>query len=894
MKEKKKRLAQVGGNNPASLSIAAIIDRSSRPSEADSEYQTKSSIAQKNKSADEPKFSRKYTDEQKQAMDKAGIGKSKTGESIKASFDKHKNNFKTKLRQGLVDQYASFKDILQDKRAWMLSALTNSSNGALEAAMEYGSPVLKDGVITVDTKKKSLKSILKPLGDELDDWLLWQAGHRAARLKKRDKERLFSNVDIDALKSLNQGRLKNGGSREALYESVRNDFEDMGAAINQIAVDTGLIGAEQAKTWKNEGFYVPFYRILQEDNAARGPQMSGGLTRQTAFKKLKGADIPLNDLMSNVLMNWSHLLGASLKNQAARAALESAESMGLAEKVNTHTKSKKAIWIRKDGQQIYYDLDGSDEGQLVLNSLMSLNYSGMNNFAMKTMRKFKRALTIGVTASPSFKVANLIRDSIHSIAVADMDVNIVKNVANGWQATKKDSDTIAQMIAGGGAFGDSGYVHGADPDAIKILVDKGVARETILTGKYIKKFWNKYQDFGARMENVNRAAAFEKKIGEGKSLLEANFESRDLLDFSRTGSFEAVRMLSQVVPFLNARLQGLDKMARGVADPKQRKQFATVMATYGLISVALYLSMKDDDDYKEAEDWERDAYHMFKLPGSDIMYRIPRPFEVGSVATLLERAVEQAVNDDVHGELFAERLGHVLKDTLAMNPVPQAFMPVLEVWANKNSFTGRRIESMGMERMSPSERKKAWTSTTAIGLSAAMDKITWGNVVMSPVQIEHVVNGYLGWAGGTILATSDMLYRQAADTPSVPGKHWTEYPVVKRFAREGEGRHSKYTTQFYDNLQEVSRAWGDIKQAREFHELEKEKSLLEEHSGKLKHRKYYNRVMREMSKKRKEMMRVKLNKTMSSKMKQLKLKQLQRQYNRISRLAVEKTKDAFD
>lgn len=672
----------------------------------------------------------------------------------------------------------------------------------------------------------------------------------------------------------------------------------MNAAINQIGVDTGLINAREAEAWKDQGFYVPFYRMMEDDGDVRGPKVSGGLIRQRAYKKLKGADIPLNDLMTNVLMNWSHILGASLRNQAGVQALEAAvsPSIGLATEVTQAEASKKAIWVMKDGKKVFYELDDSQEGQLVLNALMNLNWSGLNNFAMKAMRKMKRVFTMGVTSSPEFRIANLLRDSIHSIAVVDMDTNIAKNISNGWKATNKKSQTLARMIAGGGAFGDSGYINGADPEAIKRLVGRGVGRETILTRNYLYKFWDKYQDFGARMENINRAAEFEKKLNkDGASLLEANFEARDLLDFSRTGAFEAVRMLTQVVPFLNARLQGLDKMGRSVRNKKQRRQFIAVVGVYSIASVALYLAMRNDPDYDEAEDWERDAYHLFKLPGSDIMYRLPRPFEVGLIATLLERAAEQAVNDEVHGELFAERLWHGIKDTLSINPIPQAFMPAVELWANKNTFTGRAIESMGIERMSPSERKKAWTSATAIEISAAMDAISWGKVVLSPLQLEHLVNGYLGWAGATALELADTLVSEPiAGTPDAPKKHWTERPIAKRFTREGDGRYSRYTTQFYDNLKEVTQAWGDIRQAREFQDLEKEKALLEEHTSKLKYRKFYNRVQRQLSNIRKQMTRVRLNRDLSALQKrEQQMKSLQKHYKETAKLAVEKTKDAF-
>jgi hypothetical protein len=799
-----------------------------------------------------------------------------------------------RIRQGLVDQYASFQEILDDPKAWMMAHLSHASGGALEAAMQYGRPYMKDNAVTVDTETQSLSELLQPLGSELDRFLEWIAGNRAERLKAQDKERLFSDVNIEALKSLNQGQMADGKDRAEVYEAVRKEFEGMNNAIVKIGVDTGLISKEEANIWKEQGFYVPFYRMLEEEGV-RGPQTLGkkGLVRQEAYKKLKGADLPLNDLLSNVLLNWNHVLDASLKNQAAVEALSAAEKMGLAESVNESAKGNKAVYVRIDGEKVWYDLDQSKDGQLVLESLSSLNYNGLNNFAMRMMRKVKRALTIGVTASPEFRIANLLRDSIHSIAVVDVDANIVKNIVRGWKGTKKSGKTKAQMIAGGGAFGDSGYIHGSDPEAIRHLVNKGVSRETILDGRrFIRKMWDKWEDFGARMENVNRAAAFEKKLRDGSSLLEANFEARDLLDFSRTGAWPAVRFLTQTVPFFNARLQGLDKLRRAAFDPRQRKRFYSTVAVYSLASVALYLMMKDDEDFKNAEEWERDTYHLFKIPGSDIMYRMPRPFEVGAIASMLERAVEQVVSDEVHGELFAERLWFALKETLAFNPMPQAFQPILEVYANKNSFTGRPIESLGMQlsNLSPTQRKRAWTSETAIGMSQVMDKVSWGKVVLSPVQIEHLVNGYFGWMGAQILgATDSLLTRPLSGAPEPPSKRMTDYPVLKRFLKEHPRRYTKYVSEFYERLEEVNSIYGDIKQMREFGEAEKALEMAEKEKNKLKARKYLNKVRRAMSDINKQITKIRLSRSMDPDEKRRRMDILQERKNKLAKAAVEKT-----
>lgn len=80
-----------------------------------------------------------------------------------------------------------------------------------------------------------------------------------------------------------------------------------------IAEQAGIINNDNRAMWRDE-FYVPFYRVM-EDDADRGRSGGNGLSRQEAYKKLKGGKQNLNDLMENTLMNFHHLLSASLKNR---------------------------------------------------------------------------------------------------------------------------------------------------------------------------------------------------------------------------------------------------------------------------------------------------------------------------------------------------------------------------------------------------------------------------------------------------------------------------------------------------------------------------------------------------------------------------------------------------
>jgi len=839
-----------------------------------------------------------YTPEQQDFIDTGDFGKGGQKQNFNDRFNEMRAGFKTKLRQKTVDQYASFKDILKNSASWMLSHVSHSVPGALESIITIGQPFMsKEGIVQVDSNQKSLNKVTEPLGKLLDQWTYWMAANRAHKLMKEGREHRFTQPQIDAGRTLNE-------KHKELFEQARKDFAQLEHAVVKMGVDTGVFNKEETERWKEDAFYLPFYRVLQEGEV-RGPRgiTNMGLVGQQAVKMLKGGTAPLGNLMVNVMMNWEHIISASLKNQAGRAALAQAEALGLATLVNKKLKSKEAVYIRKNGEEVWYEVSEP----LVLESLLALNWEGLNSRAMDVARKFKRALTIGVTASPEFKIKNLLRDTIHALAVTTISLDIGKNLTEGWKATVKGSVIAAQMLAGGASFGQSGYIHGSDPEAgarlAKQVLNKKLAEANLLdvniidTPAKLKKIWDAYQDFGARLENINRAADYVQSIARGDDLLTATFNARDHLDFTRTGTMTSVRFIAQLSPFVNARLQGIDKLARAAPgtmkewlDPREAIRFKAVVGVYSAMSIALYLAMKDDEDYKALEEWEQRTYHHFKMPDNETMFRIPRPFEVGAIAYLAESLAKVMIEDETHGVLFAERLGHTITDTLAFNPLPQIFNPALEIAVNKNFFTGKPIESpyARLSGMSPSQIRKAWTSETAIGIAAGFEKINWTKVKLSPIQVEHLVKGYLGWMGAMGMAGVDMLItRPITGAPSQPATKWTEYPGIKALVKTMPPRSTRYTTEFYEQLNKLNAAFMDIRDARKYKNIERELDTLKEHKNLTQLRRFYSIQNKELQK-ISERIKITHLSTMTAKNKRTEIDRLTVMKNRLTKLTSER------
>ena len=271
-------------------------------------------------------------------------------------------------------------------------------------------------------------------------------------------------------------------------------------------------------------FYLPFYREFEKDGETRvkGPAMTNNnvVNIRSVIQELKGQDLKTHDVLHNLMMNWHSLLNASMKNRAGVAAVEAAEKAGVARLLDkkeasqvrfAKTKSKtdkysNNVYVLRNGERKYYEIND----HFVLESLLQLNWQGPSGMFSRTMADFKRLLTITVTASPAFKIRNLIRDSVHSIAVSDLNYNIFGNVKEGISRAGISDPVYRKMIASGGAF-NFGFLHD-DPSAVRRILkyanknlprtDKELTSRVLDTpGKglnFLRKGWDKYGELGKR------------------------------------------------------------------------------------------------------------------------------------------------------------------------------------------------------------------------------------------------------------------------------------------------------------------------------------------------------------------------------------------------------------
>jgi hypothetical protein len=815
------------------------------------------------------------------------------------------DRFWQRLAQGIADQYRTIKDY--SPVGYMQARLSKSVDGALEGILFNGHVFNDGGALNIKPNTKGLIEAMQPLGNEVDRYQMWVALNREARLPEEKRSR---NDDMDYLVA-NRAKLAegtiDGKSRLDLYNSVLKDMNGINKSVLDVALDQGLIDKFSYDNFAGDMYYIPFYRQMEED--VRGGQTPSGLTRQNFSKALKGGgDRPFGDLMENTLRNWSHILSASMKNQAAVTTIRDASKL---DAVEPNLKGGMA-W--KDGKVVYektgelvgdgsikpeYTESGSDtvsvkengkpvhyiiKDPLLLESITSIGYLGPQSKFLDVSRDFKNLLQYGVTMSPAFKVNNLFRDSVQAMAVSDVEKNPWNNVVQGWKNLDKNNPAHISALAGGAIFNFGTAYEGNQSKLIKRLIDKGVKESDILdTPAKIKsglsKLFEKYEELGNKSEAANRMALYIQLREKGFSHLEASFQARDLMDFSMQGSFGAFRYLTQVVPFMNARIQGLYKLGRDgilptsrvfynsltgkeidLDDKKKAQAFSIITSAVCLASLALYGAFKDDEEFQKRSDWDRDNFWWIRLPGMEAALRIPKPFEIGALGTIAERTAEQIFDADSEGKQFTNALSRMMWDTFAMNPLPQIIKPVVDLYSNKDSFTGAPIETAGMEALSKAERKADTTSPLAMALAPVLNIALPEKAELSPVQVDYAIKGYFGWLGGTVASTSMyavMPFKEGA----YPDTQWMDKASLG-FVKSLPSNMSQYTTAFYESNKQIQQAFADMRHYAEIGEMDKVEQIMEDKGDKIALQKLYTHTSKQMANIRKQISIVTNDKSM--------------------------------
>jgi hypothetical protein len=686
----------------------------------------------------------------------------------------------------LADQSAESAALMSDLSAGVTASVlgVHDRNG--------GAPVFRNGITTIDGSIKGPVAIFAPLARYGDPrvyqmWQFYAGAKRARRYFKDGKEQNYTPTDMAYADQL--------GQQYPEFKQIFEEWNKFNNALVQYQVDTGVLSKERADEYRKYSDYLPFYRQL-EDEATLGPKVFQSISGVKGPKKLKGSEAPIADLMETIVRNVQSGIQAGMKNTAAQRAIKVFEDIGEAVPTHPTDTGPSTVYALVNGEKKAYIV----ADHALYNSMQSLNlpelpFLGFFAGPANLLRNL-------VTKDPGFMLANMVRDSMSAWVTSGVSMTPVASAVKNFTGALRGTAPEYQALLNAGILG--GYEFSQNVEASGKQLSKELAKYGPSTtfGKITKPFtslWGALEKGTTASDAATRMEVYKNVLAETGNEAEALYRALEVMNFNRKGNSAVIRILTAAVPFLNARIQGLDVLYRAAfgqmatQDAKAiQKSFFIRGATIMAMSMMYWALTHDDDDYMKQEQETRDNYWL--IPSLGI--KIPIPFEVGVIFKVIpERIAEYAFGNDT-GKDFADAMKRNFTNTFAFNPIPQTILPLVEAKADYSFFTGRAILSKGLEGVAPEYQMGPNTSRMAqffASLTSGMTALP--DFLRSPVMIDHIIGGYTGTFGMYAVDAIDAVVSANSDVPKA-SKRFEQMPVLRRFLLDPEARGN--VTAYYD------------------------------------------------------------------------------------------------
>jgi hypothetical protein len=597
---------------------------------------------------------------------------------------------------------------------------------------------------------------------------------------------------------------------KSALENVRRKYNAYNKGMIEFLASTGRISKKEAANLLKDGDYVPYYRVrdngMAELNFGNNVTFNvGDIRRQPYLAELKGGETKLLPLNEAIQQNTLLLTDMALTNNAAKSVAYGLQALGKGMgPIDPKTGKPTNLMAIKKGfgtddarvVRFYQEPDPNDpkdtgerhilvetkgtlaEGipaELVVQSLegSSLALPGF----LKLGGVAADLLRAGVTRTPLYIARKLVREPMAAAFTGGLNTNAFSSVfkagAEFLRMSTGSSDAQAKLIEKG--LIQSNIFAGDMSDMKKMALQLASGKDQ----GALEKVFAAADRYAMRADAATLALVLKNAEANGLSEVEADMMTMESMNFYKRGLSPTLQYASRLIPFFNAQIQGLNvlaKAARGNMPFEEQQQIKRKFYNNALLLTATGLvyamAMEDDETFRNARPRDKYSNFFMPIPGVDEPLKLPIPFEAGYFFSLAVAAV-----DSMRAETDGKAQWQAIRDLfLGSVPgyssmgMPQIVKPAFEVWTNKNFLTGGNVESLRLQGLDTEERYLATTTELAKQMSKAVP-------LLSPIQIEHLVRGYLGVLPLVAAAGANSLFEREGKGEKAAGRA-SDLPLV--------------------------------------------------------------------------------------------------------------------
>lgn len=740
------------------------------------------------------------------------------------------SKLKMALEQKLIDQRATLRKV---------SSIGDTLTGtqvkgdllSADKALQNGMAVMSDGAFTLTKDAKGLfmmkagggpnaKAVFdhiaelpgKSAAEKLD---LFQAYVTGKRAQDVGWDKLDYNDPVGMQKRYDAAMAKLDPVTKAQLERAQDAYHAFNKGLVQFLKDTNAVPDAIANEMMADRNYIPMFRNRGDSidmvTKTGKDYVVGDIRRLPFLHALNTGDQKVMPFEESLLKNATMLTNLGVQNMTNQHIAYHMQGLG-----RSAAGDKKPMQIRRgkggatDGATTLRfrtkPEDSADDGErhIVLDTagtaaehiptdLLAQAVAGSYHSvpALLGIGKFASdILRAGVTRMPTYVISQTIKDPLNAAMMGNLK-------ADPFTATMKTLNNFQEHLMGN-----------TPEDAL--LMRHGVLQSQIFSGstsdvkKMLMQIAGKnqsvYRQALAKLDRVamsadaaTRLQGYRDVIKAGGSELEAVIHAQEMQNFSKRGSSQSIQIISQLVPFFNAQLQGLNVLFKSASggmpsDKLMKTKEAFFRRALGMTAIALVAAAQLEDD----PEWEKLSLYtkLANIPIGNGMH-IPAPFESGFMFWSLPIAFMEALKDNFTSNDWAD-VRRILSNQLpgGGSIMPQAAKGAVDVVRNYNSAFGSPIESVAMQRNAVQER---YAANTPEAMKLMSRHLVDMGVNLSPVQISYLANAYLGQLPHMVGLLTNSVFEtksQDKDTGEKPTGTAHDNPLLARFTRnQSESRH---------------------------------------------------------------------------------------------------------
>lgn len=645
---------------------------------------------------------------------------------------------------------------------------------------------------------------------------------------------------------------------------------DMYQRVNEnllrMNLDAGVLTPELYQKFTKDMDYYGFYQEFYEEPS--GPEISTKPASRIKIRRYKGTEDGglVNDPVYVMVKNAQFWMTSAVRNIAISKSYEIGRLMGEARILKANEKPDTDNG--EDPQVMFFRENGIEKRFAVSDPLLVASLGSSESVdmgeAMRLLSIPTSFLRESVTRDPVFSLFNPLRDTVSAWMNSGEDFTPVIDTFVGMKkALKKEASFMALM--GRGVVGSYDIAtlptkdlaaklnKAAAPKNVKFVTDPKAAISVF------QMMWDKAGVLSDASDAGTRIAIYEAALKSGASEAEAAARAVEVLDFSRHGTSSLLQVLTKIIPFLNARIQGLDvlwqagasayRYTRGTSRSERDMNIGKKFLVRGLILAAISVYLEnlnsDDEDYKQLDDYVKNGNLLIPLksfgyPGQFLAY--PKPFENGALfSTLPQQMYKAMTGDGVPARENAALFYSQFVSTFGINMVPQFMLPIVENYTGFDFYTGQPLVSGGTAALAPELQTTKNTSQLAIMLGKIpfiYDFDTGRFRGASPIKIDNLISGYAGPVGSYVTQAASILTMGAGFGPDRLPMEYTQLPGVKRILIDAKTRNPKAASQAYELFRVVDEVNRSFSRLRQIGEVEAINAYLEENRTILAYKKH--------------------------------------------------------